>query len=63
MLETFPRIGRIVPEFDNPDIRELIFEGYRIVYEQRDDSVIVVSVMHSAMDVANRLRNLRRTKL
>lgn len=40
----------MVPEFDNPDIREFIFEGYRIIYEQRDDSVVVVSVMHSAMD-------------
>lgn len=27
-----PRIGRIVPEIANPDIRELIFRRYRIVY-------------------------------
>jgi len=27
-----PHIGRIVPEFSRPDLREIIFRNYRIVY-------------------------------
>lgn len=29
----FPEIGRIVPEFDMADIREIFFHKYRIVYQ------------------------------
>ena len=31
LLET-PHIGRVVPEFNRHDLREIIFRGYRIVY-------------------------------
>lgn len=32
-LIDFPRSGRMVPEFDNEDIRELISYSYRIIYQ------------------------------
>jgi toxin ParE1/3/4 len=35
LLVSFPKIGRIVPEFDEPDIREIIHKSYRIVYRLR----------------------------
>ena len=28
----FPEIGRVVPEIGDPEIREVIFRSYRIVY-------------------------------
>jgi plasmid stabilization system protein ParE len=31
-LQTFPEIGRTVPEYRNQNIREIIFRPYRIVY-------------------------------
>ena len=31
-LSSFPELGRTVPEFADPVIRELIFAPYRIVY-------------------------------
>ncbi len=32
-LETFPKIGRPVPEAEaRDDVRELIYQGYRIIY-------------------------------
>ena len=37
-LESHPDIGRQVPEFNTPSIRELIHSPFRIVY-LRDDSV------------------------
>lgn len=31
-LARFPELGRVVPEFDDDSIREIIFRSYRIVY-------------------------------
>jgi plasmid stabilization system protein ParE len=44
MLKGFPDIGRVVPEFGEPNIRELIHLSYRIVYRvHRDKQLIEVS--------------------
>jgi toxin ParE1/3/4 len=40
-LTTFPELGRKVPEFDDPDVRELIFRSYRIVYRVRKEKFAV----------------------
>ena len=45
-LEIFPRSGRIVPEYNNPDIRELIYQNYRVVYKISNKAVYVVLVIH-----------------
>ena len=39
-----PRIGRMVPEISNPDIRELLYKKYRIVYRVRKGSVDILTV-------------------
>ena len=31
LLETHPLMGRIVPEFNRPDLRELLYKQYRIM--------------------------------
>ena len=31
VLETFPSIGRIVPEYNDPNLREILYRNYRIV--------------------------------
>ncbi len=31
-LAKFPKRGRMVPELGNPEIRELVIRGYRLVY-------------------------------
>ena len=31
-LQTFPRLGRVVPEYENENLREIILRPYRIVY-------------------------------
>ena len=37
----FPMRGRIVPEFGNESVRELIARSYRIVYRLRDDERLI----------------------
>jgi toxin ParE1/3/4 len=37
-----------VPEFGRRDLRELLFQKYRIVYRVKLDEVQIVSVVHGA---------------
>lgn len=39
-----PYMGRIVPEISNPDIRELIFKKYRIVYRVNKKKIEILTV-------------------
>ena len=49
LLKRHPRLGRMVPEFNNPNIRELIRGSYRVIYRIVDEKQIdVVTVHHSA---------------
>ncbi|MDO9287719.1 MAG: type II toxin-antitoxin system RelE/ParE family toxin [Thermodesulfovibrionales bacterium] len=45
-LNSFPEIGRIVPEIGNPNIRELLIYSYRLVYEIFPDKVEVLALIH-----------------
>ena len=43
----FPASGRIVPEFGRSDIREVILDNYRIVYQLGETSIIILTVFES----------------
>jgi len=47
-LALFPDSGRIVPERNDPSLRELVRPPYRIVYERTDDQVVILTVFHAA---------------
>jgi toxin ParE1/3/4 len=47
-LETNPRSGRIVPEFGDESVREVIHGNYRIVYRLRHEVVEIATVFHGA---------------
>jgi len=52
-LETFPEIGRRVPEAEERiDVRELIFSGYRIIYFIQLESISIIAVIHGRQDLA-----------
>ena len=50
-LPRFPHSGRPMPEADNPSIREVIYQGYRIVYRLRPDIIEIVMVVHGSRDL------------
>ena len=54
-LSQFPRMGRVVAEAERDDIREVIYQGYRIIYRLNDarDQVVVISVLHGSRDLNN----------
>jgi plasmid stabilization system protein ParE len=49
-LATFPERGRVVPEFSRPDLRELSYSSYRVIYriKQEKGCVDIVRFWHAA---------------
>jgi toxin ParE1/3/4 len=47
-LERFPESGKIVPEFEQKTIKELIEGNYRIIYKIHPNHIGIVRVHHSA---------------
>lgn len=48
-LSSFPNLGRIVPEYSDDTIREIIKGQYRIVYKINVDkkSICIIAIHHS----------------
>jgi toxin ParE1/3/4 len=47
-LSVFPESGRIVPEYYNHNIREIIYKSYRIVYRIKEDIIEIAAICHSS---------------
>jgi plasmid stabilization system protein ParE len=45
-LPAHPRIGRIVPELADPNVRERFLYSYRLVYELIDEKIHILAVIH-----------------
>ena len=41
LLATFPELGRVVPEFGEPNTREIIHKSYRIVYRVQHEQRLI----------------------
>ena len=54
-LKAFPEMGRKLPEFDIPYLRELIYDEHRIVYKiVSEDQIDVITIQHSSRDMGER---------
>ena len=47
-ISDFPESGRWVPEYEMPDIREIIEKPYRIIYRVMEDQIDILAVVHGA---------------
>lgn len=54
-LAAYPLLGRVVPEFDDPLVRELIVGRYRLVYRVEGDTIFVVTIVHGSQDLMRHL--------
>lgn len=52
-LPAFPESGRLMPEANSSSTREVIYQGYRIVYRLRLDTIEIVMVVHGSRDLTN----------
>lgn len=45
-LKQYPDSGRIVPEINKPNIREMIHGNYRIIYKIHKDELHILTIRH-----------------
>jgi len=53
LLAHSPELGRVVPEFEDSSLREIIIQSYRVVHrvDDRNSSVQVIRFWHAARGV------------
>jgi len=45
-LREYPKIGRVVPELGDTQVRECFLYSYRLIYELKDEEIHVLAVIH-----------------
>ena len=53
VLEKAPEIGQIVREAGMNDVRELICQNYRLIYQVKTNHVRILAVIHGARDLTS----------
>lgn len=51
-LGRFPKCGRTIPEAEDTSLREIIVQGYRVMYRLEADRVLILAVIHGSRDMA-----------
>ena len=44
LLSEHPKSGRIVPEINRKEIRELVYGGYRVIYKIKSKEILILIV-------------------
>ena len=47
-LNQFPNMGRVVPELENKEIREIIFRNFRIIYRLQENCLEIARIIHGS---------------
>lgn len=55
-LLIFPRMGRVVPEFSDDTIRELVVFSYRLIYQINGDRIDIGAVVHGSRELKRALK-------
>ena len=50
-LIDFPKMGRIVPEYQQNDIREIIVQSYRVIYQLEQNQILILTVIHGRREL------------
>ncbi len=46
-LATHPESGRVVPEYNDPNLRELVDGNYRLIYRIKVDRIYIQTIRHT----------------
>jgi plasmid stabilization system protein ParE len=55
-LLRFPKLGRVVPETQDENVRELLHQNYRIIYRIVGERIEILTIVHGSRNLT-----LRRT--
>jgi plasmid stabilization system protein ParE len=47
-IAAFPRSGRMVPEYEIDEVRQVIEGQYRIIYLIKDDQIEILALIHTS---------------
>ena len=47
-IPDFPKIGRVVPETGDPNLRERFVYSYRLIYRLEQQRILVLAVIHGS---------------
>jgi toxin ParE1/3/4 len=50
-ISDIPERGRIVPETNQPEIRELFIYSYRLIYQLSPDLISILAVIHGSRNI------------
>lgn len=53
-LSMFPYMGRKIPEYNNINLREIIYKSYRILYKV-NSNIYILNIVHHSRDILNSL--------
>ena len=51
-LSHFPNLGKLVEDSETPNVRELVFQNYRIFYRVQPDKIVILAVLHGGRDLS-----------
>ncbi len=61
ILETMPELGKNMKYvIANYEIRHLIYKKHRIIYHIKENNIVILSVLHTRLDLGKTLRKLKR---
>lgn len=52
-IPQFPKSGRVVPEYNDENLREKLYENYRIVYRIKEGIIEIVAICHGSRLLEN----------
>lgn len=52
-IRDFPERGRIVPEVNEPGVREVFVYSYRLLYQVSRNDIYILAVVHGRRDISS----------
>ena len=46
-IPDFPLLGRVVPEIQDEQVRERMYQNYRLIYRIKNESIEIVRIFHN----------------
>ena len=62
-IPEYPELGRMVPELDDPAIRERLVHRYRVIYRLDEAHVLIVAVIHGRQDFGPFVASIQSTEI
>lgn len=47
-IGAFPRLGRMVPEYEIDEVRQVIESSYRLIYLIKEEQIEILAVIHTS---------------